>query len=169
MKVTEQQKQHGDGAIIEKKNVPKGREEKRERIPYKFDEVKREEYLKLLRLGEPRFIAAGKVGLDSKTPDRYGKRYPMFAEAVSRAEMEGSNHRNTSVENALYEAATSGNVTAIQVWLYNRSPDRWADRRNISLTGKEGGPVQVEVDAKDKLMQILSRMAEREVKTDATK
>ncbi len=156
------------GAIIENPNVQNSKTEKRERTPYKFDEVKREEYLKLLRLGEPRLIAAGKVGLDSKTPDRFAKRYSMFAEAVSRAEMEGSTHRNISVENALYEAAISGNVTAAQVWLYNRSPERWADKRNISVVGKDGGPVRVEVDAKEKLLQILDTIAKRSL-PDATK
>lgn len=31
----------------------------------------------------------------------------------------------TEVESALYEAAISGNVPAIQMWLYNRAPHRW--------------------------------------------
>ena len=46
-----------------------------------------------------------------------------FADAISEAE--GDAHGK--VENALFEAAISGNVTAIQVYLYNRDPKRWTD------------------------------------------
>ena len=71
------------------------------------------------------------------------QRYPSFAEEVSRAEMLA----NEEVENALYTAAVSGNVTACQVWLYNRLPDAWADRRNIKaeVSGVDGGPIQTDV------------------------
>ena len=31
-------------------------------------------------------------------------------------------------------------VTAIQVYLYNRNPERWADRRSVRLAGEGGGP-----------------------------
>ena len=47
----------------------------------------------------------------------------------------------------VYTAAVSGNVTACQVWLYNRLPDAWADRRNIKaeISGKDGGPIQTDM------------------------
>jgi hypothetical protein len=71
------------------------------------------------------------------------KRYVAFAKEVSQAEMLADDE----VENALYTAAVSGNVTACQVWLYNRRPDAWADRRNLKaeISGAGGGPIQTDV------------------------
>jgi len=80
-----------------------------------------------------------------------------FAEAVSEAESDAIG----KVENALFEAATSGNVTAMQVYLYNRDPKRWSDKRNIRLSGEGGRPIEVEHDAKDRLLAELNRYAAR--------
>ncbi len=85
-----------------------------------------------------------------------------FAEAVSEAESDAIG----KVENALFEAAISGNVTAIQVYLYNRAPKRWTDKRNIRLAGEGGGPIEVrESDAKSKILNELNRLSER-IKAD---
>ena len=113
----------------------KGRERSK-----KFDRAKKDEYLDLLREGIRRGQAARQVGVDRATVQRHMQRYPSFAEEVSQAEMLADDE----VENALYTAAVSGNVTACQVWLYNRRPDAWADRRNIKaeISGKDGGPIQ---------------------------
>ncbi len=37
------------------------------------------------------------------------------------------------VENALYESALSGNVTAQIFWLKNRRPDRWREKREVEV------------------------------------
>jgi hypothetical protein len=60
---------------------------------------------------------------------------PEFAAAEQEAEMDATEN----IEDALYRAAIGGNVTAMQVWLYNRCPDRWRDRRNL---GKLTDPTQ---------------------------
>lgn len=55
-----------------------------------------------------------------------------FAESVTEAELDA----NEAVEDALFKAATvDRNVTAIQVWLYNRCPDEWADKRRTNHSG----------------------------------
>ncbi len=64
---------------------------------------------------------------------------PAFAAAVEQAEMEA----NELVEDALFQAAQSGNVVACQVWLYNRMPARWQDKRNLSVTTPPGQPIEV--------------------------
>ena len=58
---------------------------------------------------------------------------------------------NDLVEDALYQAAISGNVRAIEIWLYNRSPEKWADRRQskVEMTGKEGEPLTIKVELMD--------------------
>jgi hypothetical protein len=38
-----------------------------------------------------------------------------------------------SVEQALYRAAIGGNVSAMQMWLYNRRPERWRDTKRIEV------------------------------------
>jgi len=97
--------------------------------PYKFTANKREEYLALLsENGLGRLRAAKQVGVTRHTVLAYAKDNPEFAEARDQAEMEA----NEQVENALFEAAKSGHVTACQVWLYNRMPDRWSDKRQTS-------------------------------------
>jgi hypothetical protein len=42
---------------------------------------------------------------------------------------------NAKVENALFQSALDGNVTAQQVWLYSRCPDRWRDKRAVGHSG----------------------------------
>ena len=130
---------------------------KKESKPYKFDSIKKDEHLALLRQGHTRGLAASLVGIHRATVSIHMKKDRGFAKAVSEAEGDAVG----KVENALFEAATSGNVTAIQVYLYNRDPRRWSDKRNIQIAGEGGGPIQVEVDAKSKLISLLNRLATR--------
>ena len=109
-----------------------------ERRP-KFDQPKKDSYLEHLREGAGRHQAAHHVGVHPSTVSRHMTRDPEFAQEVSLAERMADDE----VVNALYLAATSGNVTAIQVWLYNRRTDEWADRRNVKaeVSGPDGGPI----------------------------
>ena len=124
----------------------------------KFDTIKRNEYLGLLRQGHTRGLAASLVGIHRATVSIHMKKDSGFAEAVSEAESDAVG----KVENALFEAAISGNVTAIQVYLYNRNSERWADRRSVRLAGEGGGPIEVkEIDAKSKIISIIAGIAAR--------
>jgi hypothetical protein len=125
----------------------------------KFDETKKAEYLDLLRNGGRRQTSARSIGIDPSTIVDHMNKYPDFAFEVSKAEMEA----NEQVEDAMFQAATSGNVTAMQIWLYNRMPTSWADKRNIKVQGAEGGPVQISVDPADleaKVQAILTKRHE---------
>ena len=95
----------------------------------KFDAEKKKAYLELLRNGGRRMASARAVGVNPRTVENHIKKDKKFAAELSRAEIEA----NQQVEDALYQAALSGNVTAIQVWLYNRDPDNWQDKRNNEL------------------------------------
>ena len=107
----------------------------------KFDTTKKERFLELLRNGGRRGASAKAVGVHRATVVDHMKADEGFAEAVSEAEMEA----NELVENALFSAALKGNVTAIQVWLYNRWGERWADRRkqDAALPSKPKGPLVI--------------------------
>ncbi len=127
----------------------------------KFDEAKKTAYIELIREGHDRAMAARGIGISLRTVERHMLNSDELREAVSLAETEV----NQKVENALYETAMSGNVTAIQVWLYNRDPKRWADKRNIQLAGEGGGPIEVEHSVKDltdeELLEIILRERDR--------
>jgi len=145
-----------DGYIGDKEHIEKTDKAAETRRP-KLDTIKKKQYLEHISNGHTRGYAATLVGVHRHTINIHMKKYPEFAEAISEAELDAI----AKVENALYEAAQSGNVTAIQVFLYNRDPKRWSDRRNIQLAGEGGGPLKVEIDAKGKLIQILNRLSGR--------
>lgn len=89
-------------------------------------------YLDRLRNGLRRGAAAKAVGVTRETIRVRMLTDLDFAAAVDQAELDA----NEIVEDALFKQAKKGNVTAIQVWLYNRWPERWKDQRNI---GKQEG------------------------------
>ncbi len=124
----------------------------------KFDDIKKEAYLQLLREGGRRAASAVAVGVHRSTVVNHMKddngEETDFAREVSEAETEA----NELVVDALFQAAISGNTTAIQVWLYNRARDQWMDRRRQEVTGKGGGPIEhKELDAMPikKLLELL--------------
>lgn len=92
----------------------------------KFDEATKAAYLQAIREGHHRRTAAHAAAIDYTTVWRYRQKNPAFALEERRAERDAT----ALVEDALHKAATEGNTTAIQVWLYNRQPKRWRDRRN---------------------------------------
>ena len=96
---------------------------------YKFDDIKRAAYLDALREGCGKAQAAAKVGVHRSTVHNHRTRDPEFADEESRAELEAVGE----VESALFMAAISGNPTAMQVFLYNRAPDQWADKRQAQI------------------------------------
>ncbi len=116
--------------------------------PGKFDDVKRPEFLRLLADGKSKALCAHSVGVAITTVERYCNLHAEFRREVSRAEMVGARLRVGKVEDSLFNAAVSGNVTAIQVFLYNRASERWSDRRQVKteMTGPGGGPIQTKTE-----------------------
>ena len=107
----------------------------------KFDKQKKLRYLELLADGIGRVKASKDVGVHIVTVERHINKNQAFKDACSLAEMEA----DEEVENALFEAARSGNVPAAFGWLYNRRPEKWQDRRNLrtEISGPNGGPIPV--------------------------
>ncbi len=98
----------------------------------KFDAVKKKEYIRLLTAGGRRMACAAQVGVNARTVEKHMHKYPAFAEDVSYAETTA----NERVEGAMYLSAIGGNVTAQQVWLYNRSPERWKNAQRHEVSGE---------------------------------
>lgn len=97
------------------------------RPAYRFNATRQAQYLDLLRQGLRRGKAAEATGVTRQLVNKYIHENEAFAAEVDKAEMDAVE----LVEDALWKAATGGNVVAIQVWLYNRAPGRWADRRHV--------------------------------------
>lgn len=95
------------------------------REPYKFTEEKQAEYLQLLADGGRRHASAYKIGITPANICAKRKSDPEFRKAMDLAERIANEH----VESAMYKSAIKGNVTAQQVWLYNRMPNKWKDAR----------------------------------------
>ena len=115
-----------------------GRKRNGKRTPWKFGAKTREKFLALLREGVGKCQAARSLKLDPHTPSEYAREHPEFGTAVEDARLESIEE----VEDALFQAAVSGNVTACIFFLANRAPDRWRDVKRQELTGPDGGPIE---------------------------
>lgn len=67
---------------------------------------------------------AAKIGIASSTLYDWKKRFSELSEALK----EGKDIPDIKVEDALYESALKGNVTAMIFWLKNRRPGKWRDK-----------------------------------------
>ena len=69
-------------------------------------------------------IARNHIRISYTTFKEWKKAYPAFS-AILKGGREVADY---AVENALYKAAISGNVTAMIFWLKNRKPEHWRDK-----------------------------------------
>ncbi len=94
----------------------------------KFDQERREQYLKLVSEGVGLHKAAYASGVSHELVRQYKFRYPEFVKLERAAQQLA----NGEVESALFRNATIKlNVVAQLAWLYNRCPGRWKDKRNV--------------------------------------
>ena len=128
----------------------------------KFDSIKKAAYVDLLSNGYRRGLAAVTVGITSRTVNNHMKKDQKFAEVCSMAETMA----NDRVEQSLYTSAVKGNIIAQQIWLYNRDPKRWADKRSFKVSGEGGGPIEIQhVDVKEKILDRLAKIAAAQERT----
>lgn len=110
------------GIYIEVKN-------EKTRKPYKFNDIKKEEYLQKLREGLGRTAAAAAVGISRPTIAEYRKKDKNFIEAEILAEQAAIGE----IEDSLFVAAKSGNLTAIIFYLCNRAKERWQNVNKVQM------------------------------------
>lgn len=67
---------------------------------------------------------ASKMQIAASTLYEWKKRFPKISEALK----DGKDLPDVKMENALYEAGISGNVTAMIFWLKNRLKSEWRDK-----------------------------------------
>jgi len=125
--------------------------------PTKFGATKRAAYLAALGKGTGRYKAAKAVGMSAEGVRDYARKHPEFAEEIAVAEMDA----NEAVECALYRRATEGNIAAICIWLFNRMPDRWADKRHVQHEGDVTIKTPQEIEAMQQEIKALDRQFAR--------
>ena len=68
---------------------------------------------------------AHNMGISAKTLWQWKKKYSKIGNALKKSK----DIADFEVENALFNAAKNGNVTAQIYWLNNRKPDRWRNKQ----------------------------------------
>lgn len=109
-----------------------------------------------IRLGATHELACHYGGIDHATFYRWIQRYSEFSDAIKEAEGAGAIGWLAKIE----KAANDGNWQAA-AWKLERRYPRQYGRMVHELTGKDDGPVQVEItDARAKLAELIARRNE---------
>ena len=75
---------------------------------------------------------AENMGITARTLYRWKNTENLICQALKK----NKEIADFKVENALYESALGGNVTAMIFWLKNRKPDKWRDKVSADATVK---------------------------------
>lgn len=103
------------------------------RGPYKFDSDKQIAFLTKVAMGIPVVTACLEVGVTPRCVYNHRKNHPEFEDQMRIAAAQADDR----VEKALFQKACTGDVIAAQIWLYNRRPGRWQDRRKVTVVTQE--------------------------------
>ena len=68
---------------------------------------------------------ARNMGINPATLYEWKKKYPKISKSLKKSK----DVADRQVENALFENAINGNITAQIFWLKNRKPDKWRDKQ----------------------------------------
>ena len=116
-----------------------------------FDEMAaREQFVELVAQG----VAPINAGIEVNWSPHMTKKKlkdPEFADIVAGA----LDRANASVEEALYRRALAGNVSAMQMWLFNREPDRWRDVRRIEVRSDHRVSITAVESVKAGVLELL--------------
>jgi hypothetical protein len=82
-------------------------------------------------------------GVDERTINRWLVTKPEFCQAAK----DGREVADANVANSLYRKALNGDTAAAFIWLKNRRPDLWRDKKEVDSTSKVkiGGRLQYEL------------------------
>ena len=87
---------------------------------------------------------AHNMGVSRDTFVRWRAESTVISDAIKKGEEDSID----LVENALFSAACSGNITAQIFFLKNRRPDAWKDKRDTEISGGSGGKLSFEWGSK---------------------
>lgn len=107
-------------------------------------------FLELVRIGVGPLNAGLEVGWSPAKTRRMMKQ-PEFADLVADA----NDQLDENIQAALARAAQNGNMTAIQMWLYNRKPDEWRDVKRIEVHNQTEISIGVVASVKQAAAELL--------------
>lgn len=85
-----------------------------------------------------------RLGVSADSFYEYKKKQPEFSELLKNSK----DYCDAKVENALYEAALSGNITAQIFWLKNRRPAQWRENP-VNKDLPEDVPLRININIAD--------------------
>ena len=114
------------------------------------DIVERDLFVELVADGVPELNAGFEVGW---TPSQTKRNMadPVFREIVQAAK----ERADGTIEAALFRLAKAGNLGAMQMWLYNRSPERWKDVKRIEVKNDTTINLGIVASTKQAVLEML--------------
>lgn len=114
----------------------------------KFTDEKREEYLRLRRMGKGHYTTCRTIGIGEAAVRTYLRLNPEFGQEVTAAEHEFLE----GIEDVLFEKAKDGEFGPIKEVLSKRNREKWGDDKtvNVNHTGRieiEAGPAMARIAA----------------------
>jgi hypothetical protein len=151
--------------------------------PSSFREEYSEQAFKLCLLGATDKQLADFFEVSEQTLNAWKKARPEFLESLKR----GKDQADATVAQSLYRRALGYSHDAVKIfndqgkplvvphtehyppdttacifWLKNRQKDKWSDKQDHEVTGKDGGPIQTEdVSARELIAGRIAGIAER--------
>jgi hypothetical protein len=128
-----------------------------------FTPEKRRTFLELVMQGQTRMGAANAVGVSWSTIRSWMRNHPKYAARVRS----GRKIIKENCEDTMYTLAMAGNFQALRFILLNLSKDdmieegdiKWmAENANITLTGKNGGPIEHYVLTREERLQRIAEL-----------
>lgn len=115
------------------------------------DIVERDLFVELVADGIPELNAGFEVGW---TPSQTKRNMadPVFREIVDAAK----ERADGTIEAALFRLAKAGNLGAMQMWLYNRSPERWKDVKRIEVKNDTTINLGIVASTKQAVLEMLT-------------
>lgn len=115
---------------------------------YVIDDVVIQQAELMAGLGLSLIEIAQMLGMNHNTLIRKRRKYEELENAIQRGRLKAQ----TMISNTLFEKALNGDTSAMQFYLKNRSPDKWADKRKIDHTCSDGSmtaPTEVIIQARE--------------------
>ena len=131
-------------------------------MPRVFDDKTKARFVELTKRGRPPALAAEDVGFTWATVRKHMKDDPDFLAAYDQAVLVV----DSRVAEVAYDLAVSGDSPASTwKWLERRQRAEWADQKNVTHTvsGPNGGPIQLAAVTTQALREVLTGSDTREV------
>jgi len=107
-------------------------------------------FLELVRMGVGPLNAGLEVGWSPAKTRRMLKQQE-FGDLVADA----NDQLDENIQAALARAAQNGNMTAIQMWLYNRRPEEWRDVKRIEVHNQTEVSIGIVASVKQAAAELL--------------